>query len=236
MNAGDESDFIVPPPGMVPERATEKPIQPEIENEGDVIELPPGLIDSGTYRMPQPPVSTRASTDDAPAFFPVSAQGIPAAPAVAPAQLTPPRHAPRSIDDPSANDQQATINDGIDEETSFAVAPHGALSWHLTLADGTQVALDRSTLIGRDPATNSQWPDAALLPVIDPSKSVSKTHAALQLTAAGDLFVHDLHSTNGVFVTHPESDDVVVEPGSAEAIRAGAQLRFGQFVMSVVRN
>ncbi|MBH0129501.1 FHA domain-containing protein [Salinibacterium sp. NK8237] len=234
MDAGDESDFIVPPPGMVPEREPEKPIQREVEDDDDVIELPPGLIDSGTFRMPQPPVSRPANTGDAPAFFPVSAHGVTPAAAHRALQMPPP-----ATENPSAAVYQPTIgdaiSDAISEETSFAAAPRGVLIWSLTLPDGTHVALDRSTLIGRDPAINPQWPDATLLPVIDPSKSVSKTHAALHLTPAGELIVHDLHSTNGVHLRHPQSEEVVVEPSKAEPVGAAAQLRLGEFVISVAR-
>ncbi|QYH35714.1 FHA domain-containing protein [Salinibacterium sp. M195] len=239
MSAGDENDFIVPPPGMVPTKTPPNPTQAESDPSGEVIEMPPGVVDSGTYRMPQPQVVSRPSLDDAPAFFPASTLGAPApepAPPASQHSAPPPIDdaislAARAIDD-KFNDEP---NDAVDEETRFVAAPRATLAWQITLADGTQLSLHRTTLLGRGPAINAQWPDAAVLPVIDPLKSVSKTHAALQVTPDGDLVAHDLHSTNGVFLQYPEAAEIAVRPGEAVQVRPGSQLRLGQFVVAVDR-
>ena len=80
-------------------------------------------------------------------------------------------------------------------------------------------------------AASAIWPEATLLQVDDLTKSVSKTHALLEIDG-GVLWVHDVHSTNGVYVV--VGDDVVeVVPGTRVAVPAGADLELGEFVTRV---
>jgi pSer/pThr/pTyr-binding forkhead associated (FHA) protein len=89
-------------------------------------------------------------------------------------------------------------------------------------------------IIGRDPVANAAWPTAALLPALDPAKSLSKTHAVLELEG-GILWVHDLDSTNGVFVAAPGVDVVQVDPGSRVVVPDGAEIELGEFIVTVLR-
>jgi predicted component of type VI protein secretion system len=68
--------------------------------------------------------------------------------------------------------------------------------------------------------------------VPDPEKSISKTHAMLELDA-GDLLVHDLNSTNGVWVVPAGGEAIEVEPGEPVAIPAGGELELGDVVIRV---
>ncbi|QAV69873.1 FHA domain-containing protein [Salinibacterium sp. UTAS2018] len=257
MTAADENEFIVPPPGMAPKRVEQVPPSPAAAEENDVIDLPPGLVDSGTFRIPQRRETAAAPAPahaaEIPVFFPVTAPGMPvdeksSALSAAPAPPVEQHYAPPRLEDaiapapaPAPAPPTPTIeaDDAIDEETHFARADSrvpASPRWQLTFADGSTVVLDRTTLLGRGPAANPQWPDARLLPVADPSKSVSKTHAALQLTAAGDLRVHDLHSTNGVHVTAPGEIEREVHPGTVHPLTKSGQIRLGQFVIVVERS
>ncbi|MEV8253542.1 FHA domain-containing protein [Rhodoglobus sp. NPDC076762] len=274
MTAGDESDFIVPPPGMVQARVKHEPAPSVAADDDDVIDLPPGIVDSGTFRMPQPSAqipahaSAGAGKPDIPAFFPAGAPAVAAeAPASAePVEISGPakeqRYAPPRLEDaiasaprpapPSAGTAAVSTapvttssnatDEAIDEETRFAApemaapAAPPAVVWRLTFPDGTQLVLDRTTLIGRDPAANARFPNARLLPVSDPSKSVSKTHVALQVTADSEVLVHDLHSTNGVYVVASGAAEIVVSPGSEQLLSSGAQVRLGQFAFLIERS
>ncbi|MBH0053709.1 FHA domain-containing protein [Salinibacterium sp. SWN139] len=253
MTAADENEFIVPPPGMAPKRVEQAPTPPAAVEESGAIVLPPGLVDSGTFRMPprrEPAAAAQAA--EIPVFFPVTAPGMPveeevsATSASASAPLVEQHYAPPRLDDaialapaPAPATSTSGVDDAIDEETHFASGDNKApatLLWRLTLADGTKIELDCTTLFGRDPAANAQWPNARLLPISDPSKSVSKTHAALQVTAEGEVHVHDLHSTNGVYVMASGTGEIAVRPGSAQLLTSGAQVRLGQFVIIVERS
>lgn len=104
--------------------------------------------------------------------------------------------------------------------------------WRIVLpgAGGT-IAVAASTLVGRNPAASADWPGAALVAVDDLTTSVSKTHALLEIDG-GALWVHDLDSTNGVYVVVGE-DATEVVPGARSAVPAGAELELGEFVLRV---
>lgn len=103
----------------------------------------------------------------------------------------------------------------------------------LVLPDGARVPLHGALLIGRDPAGIPARPDARLLAVIDPGKTVSKTHALLEPSAAADgVQVHDLYSTNGVAVDTAEGRTLVTPGGQAHA-SVGSSILLGSFVIEV---
>lgn len=209
MSDSEDDLFIVPPPGIAPLPQPRTEPEPAAVDADDLISLPPGIVDSGTYRMPSTREPRPSSLDDAPAFFPVGAPGLPIQPPVAAE---------------------------VDDATRVSVGRRSALAWRLTLAQGEEVLVERSTLIGRDPAATAEWPDAILLPVIDPGKTVSKTHAAVELTAGGALLVHDLDSTNGVYLKLPDGEETDVEPGIPQLIEPGAKLLLGEYLIVVDRS
>lgn len=205
-----DNQFLIPPPppGIAPVPKSETPAEPEPVNPEDLIELPPGIVDSGTYRVSAPKVTPPVRKDEVPIFVPVANPGL--APVL-----------------PTA---------AVDDATSVAVGRRSAPAWRLALPQGEQLLIERSTLIGRDPAVNSQWPDAELLSVVDPGKTVSKTHAAVQLTEGGALLVHDLDSTNGVYVRQVNGDEADVLPGEPQLLEPGAELVLGEYVIAVDRS
>lgn len=224
MSVGNESEFIAPPPGVVPDRTPVPPVEEHTHQPAGLIDIPVGLVDSATYRVPTAPAPKPDRLDSTPAFFPVGMQ--------APHHPVPPvADAPA----PSAEQVPRAANDAVDDATRVFVRPRGGATWLLALADGNKVVVERTMLIGRNPAANPDWPGAGLLSVTDPGKSVSKTHAVLQLTADGKLFAHDLHSTNGVFVLRPGegsppgTSEIEVVPGSPVQLELGFTLALGQF-------
>lgn len=83
-------------------------------------------------------------------------------------------------------------------------------TWRISVdgvGDVTFTATD--ILIGRKPAQKREHPDAELVTVPDPTKTVSKTHA--RLVRRGDQWmIVDLDSTNGVFVETSRGEQQIV--------------------------
>jgi len=225
----------MPPPGTpaVERTADDAPAAPA--DEAEFISLPPGIsLDSGTFKTPVRTPPAREPVPDivfvptvigaTPVLPPSAAEPVEAqpAPAAEPVEAQP---APVAEPTPVAEPVEAPAP----PTAPVAVA---APVWKLGLPDGgATVALDAAVLVGRNPAASVDWPQATLLPVADLTKSVSKTHALLEIDG-GMLWVHDLDSTNGVYVV--VGDDVVeAVPGTRTAVPAGADLELGEFVMRV---
>jgi hypothetical protein len=102
----------------------------------------------------------------------------------------------------------------------------------IVLPDGARHPLSVSLLVGRNPANSAEWPSAGLLPVADPAKTVSKTHAAIEVTGH-ELWAHDLSSTNGVSVERATGEVVRVVPGERVAVVRGDLLTLGDFPIRI---
>ncbi|MGW9629141.1 FHA domain-containing protein [Agromyces sp. NPDC055520] len=110
--------------------------------------------------------------------------------------------------------------------------PHGP--WVLSLDDGQRFQLGGSIVLGRDPAPVAVRPHAALVPVADPAKSVSKTHAIIDLEGQ-ELSITDLHSTNGVLITRANGDEHDLGPGERVVLAPGDRVELGTFAVRVER-
>jgi hypothetical protein len=204
------------------------------------IGMPPGIFDSGTFKLPPKPERTRVERDEI-VFVPV-APGMPLpelepdpeADPVAEADLVPEAPTPgeEAAPAPVSYETQRAVPDPADSPYAAPVVP-AATGWVLTLADGSEAAVGATLLIGRNPAPFDAWPGAVLLPVEDPTHSVSKTHAAFELDESG-LWVHDLGSTNGVWVVRGE-DVTEVAPGRRVAVKSGSSIELGDYVLTVRR-
>lgn len=114
--------------------------------------------------------------------------GVPAPPTPASAYVAAPSPPPAPAGSPAPSD--------VEERT--VLAGRRLLGWSLVLPDGRSVALTADTVVlGRNPAAPRRAPQAQLVAVDDVTRTVSKTHALLTLTASGWV-VTDLDSTNGV--------------------------------------
>lgn len=211
MSQGDNPFVITPPPGGVPApQPAPAAAAPVLDSDG-FISLPPGLadLDSGTRKLSPPRAPSRPKvTDDEPVFFTLGAPGMPVAPPVV---------------------------TELEEETRIAPSRAAASEWRLVLPDGRQLELATTTLLGRDPAPSALFPAAQRLPLLDPAKSVSKTHAVLELAADGQLWVHDLGSTNGVYFSYANGQEADVEPGRRAPVESGTNLHLGDFVIRINR-
>ena len=86
--------------------------------------------------------------------------------------------------------------------------------WVLVAPDGERIPLSEEVaIVGRRPSVDAAFPQAQLITVGDPTRTVSKTHARLELR--GDVWaVVDLDSTNGVVLIADNDDETDVEPGA----------------------
>ncbi|MDJ0335770.1 MAG: FHA domain-containing protein [Rhodoglobus sp.] len=207
--AGNEG-FIEPPPWLTPPASTPSAPNDEpsrsVEPEGDeVIVLPPGLADSATFKLPAERLRTPPSKPDV-VFFP-------AQPGVSP---------PVPIQDPEAEQ--------LDDATVHVSRPQSA--WRLVFEGSPPVVVGRVLFLGRNPVATSGHENAPVLAITDAAKSISKTHAMLEVDA-DTLWVHDLDSTNGVWIIQEGTDAIEVLPGERVAVPPGADLELGDLVIQV---
>lgn len=180
------------------------------------IGLPPGITDSGTFKSP--PRVERPRTERPEVVFVPTAPGapVPAAPASDPATVETPAAGVPIVPSPAP-----------------PAAPAASATWTLSRPDGATTTVAAALLLGRNPARVPGWEGADLLAIDDPAHSVSKTHAAFQVDGEG-LWVHDLDSTNGVWVVVGD-DATEVIPGQRVAVPPGAVVELGEFALRVAR-
>lgn len=127
-----------------------------------------------------------------------------------------------AFDEPEDDDLDAT-----------RVATPAPAVWQFVLADGRSFPIADPLRFGRDPITDPAEPGALLVPLADPAKSISKTHAEVRLGRSG-LLVSDLHSTNGTVVV-VEGVPTQVAPERPQLITTDAELRLGEYTVRILR-
>ena len=92
----------------------------------------------------------------------------------------------------------------------------------LTPPLGAPIAVTSDALIiGRRPSADPDFPDAQLVPISDETRTMSKTHARLELL--GDEWVIvDLDSTNGVVLFRDDGAETEATPGVPSASASGS--------------
>jgi hypothetical protein len=121
------------------------------------------------------------------------------------------------------------------DATRVSVRRRAGSPWRLVLPNGQHFVVEKTVLVGRDPAPNPDWPGAQLLSVNDETKSVSKTHAAIELDSAG-LWVTDLASTNGVIISTPNGGEIDLDGSEHVQVEPGCDIELGDFVIQVERD
>ncbi|WP_426998701.1 RDD family protein [Pseudarthrobacter sp. N5] len=96
----------------------------------------------------------------------------------------------------------------------------------IRLDDGRDFQLDRSVLIGRNPAAQTGEQHALLLAVHDPGRSISKTHLHVLTDGAG-IWVTDRNSTNGSAVSTPDGIRTSLQAGVPVFVSPGSAVHFG---------
>lgn len=108
-----------------------------------------------------------------------------------------------------------------------APVPMTSPSATLRLWDDRRVTITGVMLVGRNPAPRVGEPaPERLLTVPDAGRSVSKTHLAVGVDAAG-VWVRDRHSTNGTVVTLPDGQQIICAGDQEVRIPAGSSVAFG---------
>ncbi|WP_347754555.1 RDD family protein [Agrococcus sp. ProA11] len=99
----------------------------------------------------------------------------------------------------------------------------------LAFDSGDRCSITGSALIGRNPAAAAGEIVERLLPVVDETRSISKTHL---LITADPLAAVDRASTNGSTVVRAGVEHVLA-PGQAFALAAGDVVRFGDRAVTI---
>ena len=137
-------------------------------------------------------------------------------------------------DYPAAGPQDVHPDDDVEStrlRTSGQEAPPAAVL-RIRLDDGRDFRLERSVLVGRNPAAAAGEAHAQLLAVPDPGRTISKTHLHL-LTDGGGVWVTDRNSTNGSAVTTPDGAHTALQPGVPSFVSPGTTVHFGDRTFDV---
>ena len=103
------------------------------------------------------------------------------------------------------------------------------------LDDGRTLAVTGLVLLGRNPQGRPGEEHAELIKVTDETRTVSKTHLALGLDAAG-LYVMDRGSTNGSTLTNAGGVSSPCYPGDTVSVPDGGIVSFGDHWLRVERH
>lgn len=143
----------------------------------------------------------------------------PAAPAPAPmAQAPAPQHYSAAAH-PDDDHERTQLKGGAQPPAPVAVL-------RIRLDDGRDFELDRTVLIGRNPAAHSGEQVTQILAIQDPGRSISKTHLHL-LSDRDGIWVTDRNSTNGSAVTTPDGVRTPLQAGQPAYVRPGSTVHFG---------
>ena len=177
----------------------------------DFIVPPPGLIPAAVPSDEPDRTVRDARPRVLPAFPPPPGAARPGTPVTPPTPAAP------------AERRQPPANEAVTE---------GA--WRLRGPDALDVLLVQPVVLGRDPASDTARPGAASIPLRDPARSVSKTHALVELVD-DRVLITDLHSTNGTRVLTAEGEAHELEPGRATEAPNGATVLLGEFAVRLDR-
>ncbi|WP_448629164.1 FHA domain-containing protein [Cellulomonas soli] len=116
-------------------------------------------------------------------------------------------------------------------EQAAASSVVARVSADIEMTDGRRVTVTRSALVGRNPHAEG---DAQLIRVVDPGRSVSKTHLQIGVEPGG-VWVCDRGSTNGTIVTLPDGAQVICGTDQQVRLREGSTVAFGDHGLRLLR-
>lgn len=147
---------------------------------------------------------------------------VQSAPTPAPTPTPTPAPAPSPLPQPLT---VATDHDGRTVSRAALAGMRPAAGVRLRFDDATTWEGSGPVLIGREPAGQPGEDPTSLHPILDPTRSVSKTHLLLSPTPGGVRIV-DRHSSNGTEIVVAGVTTPVV-PGVATDVPDGATVRVG---------
>lgn len=196
--------------------------------------LPPSRPRSPYQQPPPPPPrpavigpgADRSGGRSAPVVTSVPGMPSRSSTPVAPAASSQPSHYDSVADQLFAEDARLSH--------TRAVLSGGAVqAWSLRLPNGVEVPLRGALVLGRNPVA-PPGAVAKALPIGDPHRSVSKTHALLELRD-GLPWLTDLNSTNGTTVTNEVGEATVCEPGIALPLGEDWVAGLGEYNLRLIR-
>lgn len=99
-------------------------------------------------------------------------------------------------------------------------------TWVLAASTGERVVIAGSGLVGRKPVAAAGESFDQLVPISDPTRSVSKTHLEFGVEG-GELWVLDRFSSNGSAVVAPDGQRRECEPGRRYRLARGSRVEIG---------
>lgn len=190
----------------------------------DFIVPPPGLVPTAPETTEPDRTVRAAPSRGLPSFAP--GRG---APAVRPGAPLPAPPAMRPAPAPSA---PTAPPEAAPPAPPTPPKEHRA-EWRLVAASGLEIVVDGTLVLGRDPVATGV-PGARAVAVVDPARTVSKTHAVIE-SGTGGLRVTDLGSTNGVRIEPPGSAIRELAPREPAFAPFGAALFLGELGFRVDR-
>ncbi|MGA1812285.1 zinc-ribbon domain-containing protein [Frondihabitans sp. 4ASC-45] len=182
-------------------------------------DVPEALVDR-PVSPPQPPV--RAAEPEAPA-------------ASRPAESAVPTVAPAPQPSPSAAPWAVTLGAPADDVESTRIVPRREVgeSFILQFSTGESFTVQGSGLVGRAPTPQPGEAIELLVRILDPGRSVSKTHLEFGQDD-GHLWVADRWSGNGTIVKAPSQGVRRAEPGKRVRVPRGTRVEIGEqfFIVS----
>lgn len=155
------------------------------------------------------------------------------APAASPAPVIPPAPAPVMPPAPAAQPVPAPeppVPAPAAVPADVPVVPAGVRAI-LVLDTGERVEVRGTTLFGRSPSAAAGEGEALLVPVVDDTRSVSKTHIAVMPARRG-VFIVDRASTNGSAIVR-DGVETALAAGHPAELRTGDTVRFGDRFLQV---
>jgi uncharacterized RDD family membrane protein YckC len=192
-------------------------------------------LDPNKWQAPATPQPWSAPAGQAPPQVQLPVQAPVQLPAQAPVQLPAQIHQPAApapmAPTPASQPYSAVAHPDDDHDRTqlkggSAQPPAPLAVLRIRLDDGRDFELDRTVLIGRNPAAHSGEQVTQMLAIQDPGRSISKTHLHL-LSDRDGIWVTDRNSTNGSAVTTPDGVRTPLQAGQPAYVRPGSTVHFG---------
>jgi len=120
----------------------------------------------------------------------------------------------------------------VDETASLRLTTPPSRPFVLLSTTGQRFEVTGRSLLGRNPRPAPEHAYESTLVVVDPGKTISKSHAEL-LVVADELLVVDLESGNGTVVEAPGEAPVRCEPGMPQPVPRGSRIILGRQAIDV---
>ncbi len=195
----------------------------------------PAAVEAPSARPLTPPTQS-------PAFDPlaaaVPASALPMAPSGVEVGLAP--VAPAAVAAGPSYAAPASLEEGEPVESDERTEPNrptaqAAARWTAVLDDGREVPVTGLVLLGRNPQPRAGEETAELVKLADKTRTVSKSHLALNVDAES-LLVADRGSTNGSTITTPDGVRTPCTPEQAVRVFEGSVVSMGDHWLTVRRD